>query len=265
MAFVHTRMYLAYFILSIFHVIAATAPTSPLKNATDCSCGYYDHTTHNLFTESAIVYFNETAGIPVDTFIPQIYENSHEKGWNTQYRQGANVSNVRVGRDLLDGASNTSLELFVDPPDPAHLVVGGGVQTARKDIFYGSFRMLLRSPGALGSSLSMTLNWNETQGITTNVQSTDNYSTAWVSTLSGDEFSDRKLGVNYTVLSNSSNNISPWDYTEYRVDWTPKQVNWTIGGKLFRQLNKTPDNKFPQIPGMGCESNILLTPFRTSY
>lgn len=254
------RMYLAYFILLISQVLAATTPNSPLKNVTDCSCGYYDQTTHNLFTESAIVYFNETGGIPVDIFVPQTYENSHEKGWNTQYRQGANVSNVHVARDPTGGTSNTSLELFVNPPDPAHLVVGGGVHTARKDIFYGSFRMLLRSPGALGSSLSMTLNWNETQGITTNIQSTDDYSTAWVSTLSGDEFPDRKLGVNYSVLSNSSNNISPWDYTEYRVDWTPKQVNWTIGGKLFRQLNKTSD-KFPQTPGMGCESNVPLTPF----
>jgi hypothetical protein len=258
-------MYLVYFILSIVLVVAATAPTNPVKNVTDCSCGYYDHSTHNLFTESIIVYFNETAGIPVDTFLPQSYKNSHEKGWNTQYCQGATASNVHVGRDLLDGASNNSLELFVDPATPAHLVIGGGVQTVRQDMFYGSFRMLLRSPTMLGSSLSMMLVWNDTQGITTNVQSTDEYSTAWVSTLSGDEFPDRKLGVNYTVLSNSSNNISPWDYTEYRVDWTPKQVNWTIGGKLFRQLNKTSDNTFPQTPGMGCELNILLKPFWTWY
>ena len=261
MAFFRGRMYWLHLILSIALVAVATAPPNPVKNATDCSCGYFDHTTHNLFTESAIVYFNETAGLPVDIFVPQTYENSHEKGWNTQYRQGANISNVQVGGDLLDGASNTSLELFVHPPNPAHLVVGGGVQTARKDIFYGSFRMLLRSPTALGSSLSMMLNWNDTQGIATNIQSTDDYSTAWVSTLSGDEFPDRKLGVNYTVLSNSSNRISPWDYTEYRVDWTAKQVNWTIGGKLFRQLNKTSGDKFPETPGMGCDFDSLLAPF----
>jgi hypothetical protein len=106
----------------------------------------------------------------------------------------------------------------------------------------------------------MTLCWNDTQGITTNVQTTNDYSTAWVSTLSGDEFPDRTLGVNYSVLSNSSNNISPWNYTEYRVDWTPKQVNWTIGGKLFRMLNRTSGDKFPQTPGMDCDLHILLVP-----
>ena len=247
MAFPYRQVYL------ILSLAAAVTSLSPTKNVSDCSCGFLDHATYNLFTDSAIVYFNETSGIPADVFEIQKYENNNEKGWNTLYRQGANASNVRVGRDLHDGASNTSLELFVDPHTPNHLVVGGEVQTARKDIFYGSFRMFMRSPTTLGSSLSMTLSWNDSQGISTNLQSTNSYYTAWVSTLSGDEFPDRSLGVNYTVLSNSSNNISPWDYTEYRVDWTPKQVNWTIGGKLFRQLNKT-DERFPQTPGMSCDS-----------
>ena len=254
MVSLNSRVYLT---LSIVLAAAATSLTSPVKDVTDCSCGYYDHTNHNLFTESAIVYFNETASLPVNIFVSQSYENKHEKGWNTVYRQGANVSNVQVGRDLFNNAPNNSLKLFVDPHTPDHLVVGGGIETARKDIFYGSFRIFMRSPTLLGSSLSMTLSWNDTQGLATNLQSTNSYYTAWVSTLSGDEFPDRTLGVNYTVLSNTSNQIFPWDYTEYRLDWTPKQVNWTIGGKLFRQINQAVDDKFPQTPGMICRFGTL--------
>ena len=240
------------FLLSYILAPVVAVDTAAVKNVNDCSCGYYDHSNHNWFTESAIVYFNETADLPADIFTAQKYENKKERGWNTQFRQGASFTNARIGRDLLDNASNTSLELFVDPSTPEHLVVGGGVQTARQDIFYGSFRALLRSPQNLGSSLSMVFDWNETQQITMNLQSTDDRSLAWVSMLNGDEFPSRALGVNYSILSNDTNpwnnNVSPWDYTEYRVDWTPKQVNWTIGGKLFRQLNRT-DEKFPQTPG----------------
>ena len=234
---------------SAYNLVTAIAtPTSPAKNVSDCTCGFYDPVTQNLFTESAIVYFNETDDLPSEVFVPQSYEHGNEKGWNTLFRQAANVTNVRVGRDVADGASNTSLELYVDPATPAHLVVGGGVRTVRQDLFYGSFRMLLRSPGAeTGSSLSMALTWNDTQSITTNVQSTDWPWTAWVSTLSGDEFPDRSLGVNYSSLG--SNGVSPWDYTEYRVDWSPKEINWTVGGEIYRSLRKTTGNQFPQTPG----------------
>jgi hypothetical protein len=252
---------LSRFLLSFILVTAAASSMIPVKNVGDCSCGYYDSVTRNWFTESAIVYFNETADLPADVFFPQQYENHREKGWNTQFRQGASVSNVHVGKDSSDGAFNTSLELFVDPSTPDHLVVGGAVRTVRQDIFYGSFRMLLRSPQLLGSSLSMVLDWNDTQALYTNLQSTDDYSNAWVSMLNADEFQSRSLGVNYSILSNNTppwnNDISPWNYTEYQVDWTPNQVNWTIGGKIFRQLNRT-DEKFPQTPGMASISDLTF-------
>lgn len=258
MAFSNT---LTCFILLYTTVTTVVSFTTPVRNVTDCSCGYYDHLNHNWFTESAIVYFNETTLLPADVFTVQQYEHQREKGWNTQYRQGADISNVCLGEDLVDHASNKSLQLYVDPSTPDHLVVGGGVRTVRQDIHYGSFRTLLRSPQALGSSLSMVLDWNDTQQITMNLQSTDDKTNAWVSMLNSDEFPTRSLGVNYSILSNDTkpwnNNIAPWNYTEYRVDWTPKQVNWTIGGKLFRQLNKTSE-KFPQTPGMAGLPSVVF-------
>ena len=99
-----------------------------------------------FYTDSAIVYFNETASLLGDVFVTESYENKYEKGWNTRYTQGSNPSNVDVGRDHQAASSNTSLQLYVEPSDSEHLVIGGSVQTVRRDIFYGSFRTLMQSP-----------------------------------------------------------------------------------------------------------------------
>ena len=238
------------FLTSLCLAVAAVShPAGNLfKSTTDCQCGYYDPATRNLFTDSVIVYFNETKTLPSDSFVVQSYENKYERGWNTRYRQGANASNVHLG--TAPGDTNAALELYVDPTDEAHLVVGGGVQTARKDIFYGSFRMLLRSPrmSAPGSALSMAIDWNETQRINMDLMNTNQPSQAWVSMLVHDEFPDRDLGVNYSVLANSTNKISPWDYTEFKVDWTQNNVDYYVGDKLFRSVTKKSDNRFPQTP-----------------
>ncbi|KAN0108062.1 hypothetical protein V8E51_007804 [Hyaloscypha variabilis] len=34
----------------------------------DCSCGFYDRTSKHLFTDSLIVYFNETTSFPYEAF-----------------------------------------------------------------------------------------------------------------------------------------------------------------------------------------------------
>ncbi|QSZ37591.1 hypothetical protein DSL72_008689 [Monilinia vaccinii-corymbosi] len=59
----------------------------------DCRCGYYDTVTGNFFTESLIVYFNETDTLSND-FILQSYENKYEKDYNSIFRQGSNPMNI---------------------------------------------------------------------------------------------------------------------------------------------------------------------------
>ena len=234
-------------LLSHFFILAALITSSSGKDVAGCSCGYFDHVTKELFTDSSIVYFNETTELPSDIFIPEVYENNYEKGWNSRFRQGADASNVVVANDQY--ASNTSLHLAIDPSTPQHLVVGGAVHTARRDVFYGSFRTLMRSPRAWipGSALSMTLHFNDSQTINMDIMNPSE-ATAWVAMLSHEEFPDRALGVNYSVLSNSTNGISPWDYTEFRIDWTEEEVKYFIGGKLFRTILKSNAKSFPQTP-----------------
>ena len=97
----------------------------------DCSCGFYDPETSERFTDSIVVYFNETESLP-DDFAVQHYENHYEKGWNTQYRQGAIAGNVGVGKNSMyaDNGTKQSLELYCDSTTPTHLVNGGGIQTS---------------------------------------------------------------------------------------------------------------------------------------
>lgn len=63
-----------------------------------CTCGYRDPSTRELYTDAIILYFNETA-LDTDVFEIRDYENKNQKGWNTVYRQGASPSNLNIGNN----------------------------------------------------------------------------------------------------------------------------------------------------------------------
>jgi hypothetical protein len=65
----------------------------------DCTCGFLDAATGNLFTESLIIYFNETNTVS-DDFILQSYENKYEKDYNSVFRQGSNPVNIKLSNNL---------------------------------------------------------------------------------------------------------------------------------------------------------------------
>lgn len=233
--------------LALSFLIFAALASSKGSDVADCSCGFYDPATKEFFTDSSIVYFNETTELPTNILVPEVYENKYEKGWNARYRQAFSQSNIVLGQDQDE--SNSSLQLQLTPSTSDHLVVGGGVQTPRRDIFYGSFRTLMRSPPYWipGSALSMTLHYNDSQTINLDLNDLSE-SDAWVAMLSQAEFPGRDLGVNYSVLSNSTYRLSPWDYTEFRIDWTAKAVKYYVGGILFRTILKDQATSFPQTP-----------------
>ena len=216
--------------------------------STDCSCGFYDAANDNLFTDSIIVYFNETTTLPADDFLAESYMNKYEQGWNSQFRQGADPTNVDFGNSTTNSSrALNSMQLFLNPSLPDHTVVGGGLRTLRQDIQYGSFRAVMKSPHqyAGGSALSMMLQYNMTQAIRMNLQNTDEPDTAWVSTLLNHEFPNRYLGVNYTNLSNPElpNFLDdPWGYNAMRIDWTPKIINFWIGNNLSRSVPGAADD-----------------------
>jgi hypothetical protein len=46
----------------------------------NCSCGFYDDSTKHIFTDSLIIYFNETLAFPYEEFVISNYTHKYEKG-----------------------------------------------------------------------------------------------------------------------------------------------------------------------------------------
>ncbi|KAA6406669.1 MAG: hypothetical protein FRX48_09601 [Lasallia pustulata] len=233
--------------LLLLSVSASDASKATAKAVADCACGFYDAAAGTLFTESIVAYFNETAAPPFDGFDMQDYEHKYEKGWNSQFRMGASSSNLRIGNH---NANSTSLEFHINPATPQHLVLGSDIRTSRQDIRYGSFRSLMRSPPRWGggSVLTMAVKYNLTEATTLNLMNTATPQTAWASFLLHDDFPDPSRGCGYDNMTNIT--TSPWDFTEYRVDWTADETKYFIDDVLYLRITKEfDDKKLPSVPG----------------
>lgn len=222
------------------------AAREPSKDVSSCTCGFYSQETNMVFTETSIVYFNETDGLPAD-YVLESFENKYDRGWNAIYRQGAAVENVAIVNDTT-ARNLTSMALYCDPADDKGLVTGASVRTARQDIFFGSFRASMRAPRQWfkGSAVSMLLKHNITESWDIDVMNTDNSSWAWVTTLAKGQFSDLWMGTNFTNLTEDG--LNPWYYTEYRVDWTPDAITYYIGGQPRYAYTRALNGSLPSTP-----------------
>ncbi|KAM0795198.1 hypothetical protein BDR22DRAFT_813965, partial [Usnea florida] len=241
-------------VLLVVYAIALSVGVAAARNATDCSCGYYDPSAETLWTESIIVYFNETKELPATNFVEESYSHKYEKGWNTQFREGADPSNIGLSNSSSPAKAATSLELQVSPFNPDHLVVGSSLRTSRQDIQYGSFTSLLRSPGKAagggGSVLSFAVEYNSSQSVSTNLQNTDLPSTASVTMLANEEEPSTNL-IYYKNMTDGrfgNGTLSPWDYTEYRLEWTKDEVRYFIGGYLARSVSRSAKTGLLSVP-----------------
>ena len=212
-------------------------------DVSSCSCGFYDTAQGNLWTDSIVVYFNESNSISDEIFWRENWRNPYEQGWNAQFITGSATNNSWVGNSSYHtSVGEKSLQLFVSPSTPQHLVEGGGIRTQRQDIQFGSFRAMMKGPHqyAGGTSLSMQLAYNLTQQISLNIMNTDLPETAWISMLMNHEFPNRWLGVNYTNITDPSYGANPiadpWGYNTMRIDWTPKVMNYWLGDNLTRLI-----------------------------
>ena len=252
-----------------------------VQDVNDCSCGFYDPTADLLFTDTSIVYFNETESIPTDQFHVEDFEHRYDRGWNTVYRQGAKAENVAIVNDTNFRSAPQGLGLYCDPGTNDGLVPGASIRTARQDIFFGSFRSYMRGPRSWlkGSALSMVLDYNKTEKWDIDIMNTDNSSQAWVSMLTNGEFSNTWLGTNFTNLTEAG--LNPWAYLEYRVDWTRDRMDFYIQNQTGvpilwksytnQSLPSTPaplrwqhwsvGNRFNTMgpPGNTSEANIIYT------
>nr|POE76127.1 hypothetical protein CFP56_59607 [Quercus suber] len=225
---------------------ASSDPTSnatlPADNGNNtCTCGYLDPVTNNVFTDAIIAYFNETAAdnpVPSDLFTIDEYEHRYEKGWTIFYREGATASNV-FSSDIGTAEWNIQpsiLNLTISPYTHEHLVDGAQLQTVRKDILYGSFRALIKTPPwASGSAMTMRLEHNETISAALDLQPMDQYLyNATIFTTSGGEPpANLSAGLNYTSLPSYEN---VWGYVPYRMDWSKDEIAYTAGNTSITSM-----------------------------
>ena len=248
-------MYLFAFLAWVLLYALPTAGEVTSGNR-NCTCGFYDIDTGSLFTDSIIIYFNETEGVPSE-FVAEQYSNKYEKDWNAIYRQGADPANLQPGNDTL--------QFLEQPPTDDHIVQGAGIRTVRRDIQHGSFRTLIKSPRrtSAGSAMSIMWQYNETEVTELSVMNMNDASEAWVGTFVSGEFTTRDLGVNYTQLLEqttadrnyttlegrlSNGSVNPWDFTEYRIDWTQDYISFYVGGNLTRQILHKDNKGMPSVP-----------------
>lgn len=211
--------------------------TTTQNSTADCSCGFVDPTTDRFYTDSIITYFNETSSIPERVFTINEFENKYERGWYTYYREGAVPENAY----FVDGhewPQESWLNLNVSGCTPEHLCNGAELQTVRKDILYGTFRVYMKSPGAYagGSALTMRLQYNETESAELDLLNMDDSAEmANVQTVLANQDPELGSGFNYTDLeSDGYDNLEPWQFLDYRIDWTEEAVEWYAGGQRLR-------------------------------
>lgn len=227
--------------------------------ASDCSCGFQDPTTKDLYTESIILYFNET-GVDENVFEIRNYQNKNQKGWNTVFKQGALPDNVRIGnngslpwQDWIDG-TQPSLQMYLNGFDQySHLSKGAELRSLRRDILYGTFRASMRSaqPWVGGSAMSMYLQFNSTQQLYMDLLNMDTADRARVMQTINGEWPDNMIAVNYTLLEKGDPPkippIKPWDFMDTRIDWGNSTVDFWIGNNRTRHVDKA-ERTLPTTP-----------------
>lgn len=216
----------------------ATNTTLPVSlSPTDCHCGFLDPTTNNVYTDSVIVYFNETDSIPDDVFAVDTFKHQYEKGWFLYYREGAVKENVWFQDGEVWNLSPGWLNLNVTGATPQHLVDGAQLQTVRQDIQYGTFRVFMRSPApwAGGSALSMILQHNETSSAELALLNMDDSTNdACMQTTVANQDPELAWGMNYTLLEEPQYGNSPWDFWEWRMDWNSQNIDFYAGQNKTR-------------------------------
>nr|POE65013.1 hypothetical protein CFP56_34681 [Quercus suber] len=197
--------------------------------------------TNNVFTDSIIAYFNETPAdtpVPTNLFTVDDYEHRYEKGWSIFYREGAAASNVfssNIGTAEWN-IQPSILNFTISPYTPEHLVDGAQIQTVRKDIQYGSFRALIKSPPwASGSAMTMKLEHNKTISAELDLQPMDQnlYDATLLTTYGGHPPANLSNGLNYTSLPSYD---SVWGYLPYRMDWTKDNITYTVDNTTINTL-----------------------------
>lgn len=245
----------------LLFLLDLVAAAGNVTSSSSCSCGFLDPGTGVLYTDSIILYFNETTSVDQHVFRLQDYKNKNQRGWNTVYRQGATPANVKFGNNGTvpwqayndKNIFDPSLELMLDPEQFDHLSTGAQLQSLRQDIMYGTFRSEMRSAGPWlgGSAMSMFVKYNDSESAQIDLLNMNAVPHSRVMQTINGEWPTYDLAVNYSVISAGSPPKiparNPWDFMEVRMDWTNKTMDFFVNNNQSRHVTKD-DRSLPNVP-----------------
>jgi hypothetical protein len=223
-------------IISIF--LLAAVPAIALE-VSECSCGFEDEQTASIYTDSIVLYFNETDTIDPAIFQASDFAHKKEQGWNSRFRVGAQPDNAKITNTTIHGTPQQALEMVLDPTNELHLVNGASLQSVRKDIQHGLFEAAMKPAVQWigGTVLTYGLYYNRSNGAGFDFMNNDKPIDAQVSNFVNGEWPAPETTTNLTLLVDAG--LDPWNsFTDVRFSWNESAVVFDIAENMTRLIKK---------------------------
>jgi hypothetical protein len=225
---------------SIFITIAISCTLPALAtDVSECNCGFQDDQTSSVYTDSLIVYFNETDEIDPAIFQAEDFAHKKEQGWNSLYKIGASSNNARFTNTTNNGSRTKSLEMVLDPANEGHLVNGASLQSTRRDIQHGLFEAAMKPAGQWtgGTVLSYGIYFNRSNNAGFGFMNSDKPVDAHVSNLVNGEWPAPDLVTNFTIMESAG--LDPWNsFTDVHFSWNKSEVAFELADNTTRLVTK---------------------------
>jgi hypothetical protein len=225
-------------IITIAISLLAALPTIA-REVSECSCGFEDEQTASVYTDSIVVYFNETDTIDSAIFQAQDFTHKKEQGWNSRFRVGARPDNAKIANTTIHGSPQQALEMVLDPANELHLVNGASLQSVRKDIQHGLFEAAMKPAVQWtgGTVLTYGLYYNRSNSAGFDFMNDDEPLDAQISNFVNGEWPAPDTTSNLTLMANAG--LDPWNsFTNVRFSWNESAVVFDIDGNMTRLIKK---------------------------
>lgn len=220
-------------------VLILAASPAIAREVSECSCGFEDKQTASVYTDSLIVYFNETDIIDPAIFQSLDFAHKKEQGWNSIYKIGAQPDNAKIINTTVNGVSQQALEMILDTPEKNHLVNGAHLQSVRRDIQHGLFEAAMKSAAQWsgGTVLTYGVYYNRSDSAEFDFMNGNDPANAQVSTLVNGEWPEHKAVTNFTTLESAG--VDPWNsFTNVRFSWNESAVVFHVADNMTRLITK---------------------------
>jgi hypothetical protein len=225
----------------ILFAISAVLPALA-RDVAECSCGFQDDRTSSVYTDSIVIYFNETDTIDPAILIAEDFAHKKEQGWNSIFTIGARSSNANITNTTVYGSPIQALKMALDPADGNHLVNGASLKSTRRDIQHGLFEAAMRPARQWsgGTVLSYGLNFNRSNGVGFDFMNSNNPDNAQITNLVNGEWPAPDLVTNFTTMENAG--LDPWNaFTDVRFSWNKSAVVFDVAENTTRLVTKKAD------------------------